>query len=132
MKKILIVGLALIFASPSLSQSYVEENARDTICEWYYKKQRGIEKCHIIAMGTHAMGDLVLMFTINNMVISLIENEEKHYKKAEIGSGGFWNFKPRWRGTYKDKYEFIGDPETSPISVNTITLNNGYTVKLVY
>lgn len=121
-----------MFVNPAGAQSYVESNARDTVCEWQYKNKRGIDKCHIIAMGTHSMGDLVLMFTVDNMVISLVENEEEHYHRAAIGKGSFWNFKARWTGTYKDKFEWIGDPDTSPISVNTIRLSNGYTIKLVY
>jgi hypothetical protein len=124
--------ITTLFAFSAGAQSYVESNARDTVCEWQYKLKRGIDKCHIIAMGTHSMGDLVLMFTVDNMVVSLITNEEQHYKRAEIGQGGFWNFKSKWKGTYTDKFEWIGDPETTPISVNTIRLSNGYTIKLVY
>lgn len=120
------------FGLPASAQSYVESNARDAICEWQFKGKRGIEKCHIIAMGTHAMGDLVFMFTVNSMTVSLVENEEAHYHRAQIGSGGFWDFKARWKGLYTDKFRMLGDPETSNVAVNTIKLSNGYTIKIVY
>ena len=81
------------------------------------------------SMGTHAMGDLVLMFTVDNMVVSLVENIEENYHKASIGSGGFWNFKAKWKGKYRDHFEPIGD---GSLAVNTIRLSNGYTIKLVY
>ena len=122
----------VITPTAASAQSYVESNAQDTVCEWQYKNKRGIDKCHIIAMGSHAGGDLVLMFTVDNMVVSLVENEEENYSIAEIGKGTFWDFKAKWKGTYKSTYDWVGDPETSPISVNTIKLSNGYQIKLVY
>lgn len=125
--RLIVFGLALLFASPTFAQSMVEDNARDAACEWSFKDKKGFEKCHIIAMGTHGTGALVLMFTIDNMVVSLVEEDRK--RTAEIGKGGFWDFEPYWKGTYKDK--FSTNPE-SPVYVNTIRLSNGYTIKMVY
>ena len=127
--RLILFGLALFFASPTFAQSYVEENAMDTVCEWSFKDKKGIDKCHIIAMGLHAMGDSVLMFTIDNMVVYLVHNEEDHSKTVEIGSGGFWDFKSKWKGKYTDTFKTIGE---GPLSVNTIRLSNGYKIKLVY
>lgn len=121
-----------MFVNPAGAQSYVESNARDAICEWSFKNKRGIEKCHIIAMGTHAGGDLVFMLRVDGMTVSLVENEEAHYRNAEIGQGTFWDFKSKWKGKYTDKFEMLGDPNTSLASQNTIRLSNGYTIKVVY
>ena len=115
------------FVSTASAQSYVESNATDAICEWSFKDKRGIEKCHIIAMGTHAMNSLVFMLRVDGMTVSLVEEDGK--KSAEIGQGTFWDFKSKWKGSYTDKFKMIGE---GPASVNTIRLSNGYTIKLVY
>ena len=122
-----VILMTSLFALSAGAQSYVESNAIDTVCEWQYKNKRGIDKCHIIAMGTHAMNTNVLMFTIDGMVVSLEDEDGK--RSAEIGQGGFWNFKAKWRGSYTDKFKMIGE---GPASVNTIRLSNGYQIKLVY
>lgn len=119
-----------MFVNPAGAQSYVESNARDAICEWSFKNKRGIEKCHIIAMGTHAMNTLVFMLRINGMTVSLVDEDGK--RTAEIGQGTFWDFKSKWKGKYTDKFEMLGDPDTSLASQNTIRLSNGYTIKIVY
>lgn len=121
------------FVSTASAQYYIEENARDAVCEWQYKGKKGIDICHIIAMGSHSMSDVVLVFTMGNKTFSLISNDEYHYQTAEIGTGKtLGSFKARWKGTYRDKFEWVGEPETSGVSVNTIKISNGYKIKIVY
>lgn len=118
------------FVSTASAQSYVESNATDAICEWSFKDKRGIEKCHIIAMGTYAMNSLVFMLRIDGMTVSLVEEDGK--KSAEIGQGTFWDFKSKWKGSYTEKFEMLGDPNTSLSSLYKIKLSNGYRIKIVY
>ena len=120
------------FGLPASAQSYVESNSRDAVCEWQIKGEKGIEKCHIIAMGTHAMDDLVFMFTLRDKVIYLVRNDAKHYRRAEIGTGGFWDFKSEWKGSYKSQFRMIGEVEFSSVAMETIQLGNGYKIKIVY
>ncbi|MFM9150794.1 MAG: hypothetical protein ACKOPU_00735 [Candidatus Planktophila sp.] len=127
LRALAVISVTSLFVFSAGAQSYVESNAIDTVCEWQYKDKRGIDKCHIIAMGTHAMNTNVLMFTIDNMVVSLVDEDGK--RSAEIGTGGFWDFQAKWKGSYTDKFRII---EEGPASVNTIKLSNGYKIKLVY
>ena len=124
------ISITILFAFSAGAQSYVESNATDAICEWQYKNKRGIEKCHIIAMGTHAMNSLVFMLRIDGMTVSLVDEDGK--RTAEIGQRGFWDFIPKWKGKYTDKFKMLGDPNSSLVSVNTFRLSNGYQIKIVY
>jgi hypothetical protein len=121
------ISITILFVFSAGAQSYVESNATDAICEWRYKDKRGIEKCHIIAMGTHAMNSLVFVLRIDGMTVSLVDEDGR--RTAEIGQGGFWDFKSKWKGTYTDKFKVLGE---GPASVSTIRLSNGYTIKVVY
>lgn len=126
------ISITILFAFSAGAQSYVESNAKDAICEWQMKGKKGFEKCRIIAMGTHAMGDLVFVLRVNNMTLFFIENSDSHRRTVSIGQGGFWNFKAKWNGTYKSKYKMIGDPNVSFVGTDTFKLSNGYTIKVVY
>lgn len=121
------------FVSTASAQYYIESNAQDAVCEWQYKGRKGIDICHIIAMGSHSMNDTVLVFTMGKKTFSLTTNDAYNYQKAEVGTGKTLStFKAKWKGRYIDKFEWVGEPETSAISVNTIKLSNGYRIKIVY
>jgi hypothetical protein len=122
--------LLVISCTSAGAQSYVESNARDAVCEWQYKNKRGIEKCHIIAMGTHAMNSLVFMLRIDGMTVSLVDEDGR--RTAEIGQGGFWDFKSKWRGSYGEKTALVDNNEDSFVSNVVYKLSNGYTIKIVY
>ncbi len=119
-------------ANAASAQSYVESNAKDALCEWQFKHEKGIGRCRIVAMGTHAMDDLVFVLRVNNVTAFFIENGVTRRKSAAIGQGGFWDFKAKWEGTYKSKYKMLGDPENSMVGTDTFKLSNGYTIKVVY
>ncbi len=109
--------------------SMVEQNARDAICEWSYKGQSGIEKCHIIAMGTHGTGgDEVMVFKMDGKTFAM--SIEGGKRIAQIGSGGFWNFKEEWHGTFREWFKMLSNE--SMTAKTTYKLSNGYTIKLVY
>jgi len=128
-----LVASVLVLSGVASAQSYVESNARDTVCEWKDKAgNKGIDICHIKAMGVHAGGENILMFSIGNSlnVYYLTENETD--RTLLIGQGDFWHFEHFWKGTYTDKFISIGDSEDISVSVNVIKMSNGYTIKLVY
>jgi len=124
--------ITTLFAFSAGAQSYVESNAKDALCEWQFKSKKGFGRCRIIAMGTHAMNQLVFVLRVNNITAFFIEDGETGHKSAALGQGGFWNFKAKWEGTYKSKYKMIGDPETSFVGTDSFKLSNGYTIKVVY
>jgi hypothetical protein len=123
-----LVASVLVLSGVASAQSYVEENARDAICEWSFKDKRGIEKCHIIAMGIHGTGANVMMLQVDGMVVSFVE--EDGHKTVEIGQGGFWDFKSKWKGKYTERFNMLDKDSMNAMSV--YKLSNGYQIKMVY
>ena len=119
---------------------YVEENATNAACEWTYKGKTHFGICHILAMGTHAMDDTVLLFT-------LPESDQRFFLHANLdgptgaekGTGGFWDFHANWKGKYTESWEqvkgnedYVPQGDELPLGIHTIHTGKGYTIKMVY
>lgn len=129
--KIIGFVLYIVFINASIlaqAQSMVEENAKmsQAFCEWSFKDKQGKEECPLIAMGIHGTGSNVMVFRLDGMTISLDETHGK--RRVEIGVGGFWDFKSKWSGTYKEAFRSIQG--SANCSMFYYMLSNGYRIKM--